>query len=88
VFVKHKNIIKNGLGMDTIQLNIERNQFVGLLQTLNRSDQLAIYKVLKKSLFSDIMQNIPTTGELSMKEVTEIVNEVRQEMYERGEQYL
>jgi hypothetical protein len=77
--------------MDTIQLNIEKNQFVGMLQTLDNSDKWVIYKFLKKSLFSNNLENMLNDGkteELSMKEITKVVDEVRQEMYERGEQYL
>jgi signal recognition particle subunit SEC65 len=58
---------------------------------LDRSDKLTIYQVLKESLFRDVLQKIPkipAVEEFSMKDITEIVDEVRQEMYEQGEQYL
>jgi cell division GTPase FtsZ len=86
-FVKAK-IFKE---MNTIQRSMEKNQFVGLLQTLDYSDKLEIYKILKKSLFSGNaknMLNFSGTNELSMEEITEAVDEVRQEMYEHGEQYM
>jgi predicted DNA-binding protein YlxM (UPF0122 family) len=70
---------------------MEKKQFVGLLQTLDYPDKLEIYKMLKKSLFSDTaknMLNFPGITELSMEEITEAVDEVRQEMYEHGEQYM
>jgi predicted DNA-binding protein YlxM (UPF0122 family) len=86
-FVKAK-IFKE---MNTIQRSVEKKQFVGLLQTLDYSDKLEIYKMLKKSLFRDNaknMLNFSVTNELSMEEITEAVDEVRQEMYEHGEQYM
>ena len=46
--------------METLQLNIEKSQFVDLLQTLSI--------------------------ELSMENITETVEEVRQERYEKGNQ--
>ena len=56
--------------METLQLNIEKNQFVGLLQTLSASDKLEMYSVLKKSLLCDRMENLLDTfddDELSME---------------------
>ncbi|KAA6351950.1 hypothetical protein EZS27_000747 [termite gut metagenome] len=73
--------------MDTVQLNVERNQFYGLLQTLDNSDKMEIYKFLKKLLFRDRMENLLEslkTNELSMEDITEVVEEVRQERYDRG----
>jgi hypothetical protein len=76
--------------METIQLKIEKNQFIEMLQAMDKSDKLLIYKFLKQSLYGD-MRHASTakkTNELSMAEITGIVDEVRQEMYERGEQYI
>ena len=77
--------------MNTLQLNIEKNQFVGLLQTLNASDKLEMYGILKKSLLCDRMENLLNTidaDELSMDDITETIETVRQERYEKGIQYV
>lgn len=78
--------------MNTIQLNVEKKQFIGLLQTLDYPDKLEIYKMLKSSLFNGNVKNsLNFSGEseeLSMKEIAAVVDEVRQEMYEHDEQYL
>ena len=68
--------------MNTLQLNIERSQFVGLLQTMNIPDKLEMYTVLKKSLLCDKMENLLNTidaDELSMEDITEAVEEVRKD---------
>jgi hypothetical protein len=77
--------------MNTMQLSVEKKQFVGLLQSLDYPDKLEIYKMLKSSLFNDnVKSTLSASGknELSMKEIKEVVDEVRQEMYEHNEQYL
>ena len=77
--------------MNTLQLNIEKAQFFGLLQTLNVSDKLEMFDVLKKSLLCDRMENlintIDTNG-LSMEEITETIEAVRQERYEKNIQHV
>jgi len=73
--------------METLQLNVEKSQFVGLLQTLSVSDKFEIYSVLKKSLLCDRMENLLNTfdgEELSMEDITETIETVRQERYEKG----
>jgi hypothetical protein len=77
--------------MGTLQLNIDRGQLVGLLQTLSVSDKFAMYGVLKKSLLCDRMENLLGTfesDELLMEDITETMEEVRQERYEKGIQYV
>ena len=77
--------------METLQLNVEKSQFAGLLQTLSVSDKLEIYVALKKSLLCDRMENILNTfdsDEPSMEDITETIEAVRQERYEKGKQYV
>jgi predicted DNA-binding protein YlxM (UPF0122 family) len=77
--------------MNTLQINLEKNQFVGLLQTLSIPDKLEMYDVLKKSLLCDRMENLLITidaDELSMDEITETVETVRQERYEKSKQHV
>jgi len=77
--------------MNTLQVNLEKNQFVGLLQTLSISDKLEMYGVLKKSLLCDRMENLLNTIDadgLSLDEITETVETVRQERYEKSKQHV
>ncbi|MDR0794649.1 MAG: hypothetical protein LBE79_01125 [Tannerella sp.] len=77
--------------METLQLNIEKNQFVGLLQKLSISDKLEMYSILKKSLLCDRMENLLNTidaDELSMEDITETLEEVRLERYNKSKQHV
>ncbi|MDR2148573.1 MAG: hypothetical protein LBE91_19205 [Tannerella sp.] len=77
--------------METLQLNIEKNQFFSLLQTLSVADKLEMYRVLKKSLLCDQMENLLNTlesNELMMEDITDTLEEVRQERYKTGKQYV
>ena len=88
---KFRIFVKKNKKMNAIQLNVEKQQFVGLLQALDYPDKLEIYKMLKSSLFNDNVKNALNASEengLTMEEINEVVDEVRQEMYERGEQYM
>jgi len=70
--------------MNTMQLNIDRNQIFGVLQTMDSSDQLDTYKFLKKIVFKEKMENLLQslkTDELSMEDITSVVEDVRQERY-------
>jgi len=73
-------------GMETLQLNIRKSQFLDLMQALNPPDKLEIFNVLKKSLLCDRMENLLNTFDsdgLSMEDITETIEEVRQERYEK-----
>jgi septum formation inhibitor-activating ATPase MinD len=75
--------------MEVLQLNIEKSRFLGLLQALNVSDKWE--NTLKKSLLCDRMENLLDTletDELSMEDITETLEEVRQERYEKDKQYV
>jgi len=77
--------------METLQLNVEKSQFFNLLQTLSVSDKLEMYNVLKKSLLCDRMENLLNTfnsDELSMEDVTETIETVRQERYKQRKQHV
>ena len=76
--------------MNTLQLNIEKSQFIDILQTLNPSDKWEMYKAIKKSLLCDRMENMLNSfdaDELSMEDITEAVEEVRQEKFEKNLKY-
>jgi len=77
--------------METLQLNIGKSQFIDLLLALSVPDKLEIYDVIKKSLLYDCMENLLNTfnsDELSMEDITEAIEEVRQERYEKVQQYV
>ncbi len=71
--------------MDTIQLNINKQQFYGLLQAMSEQDRLEIFERLRESLFVgrfDRLLKAARTDELSMEDITREVEAVRQERYE------
>lgn len=71
--------------MDTIQLNISKQQFVGLIQSMYEQDRLEIFDRLRKSLFVsrfDRLLKSARTDELSLDDITREVEAVRQERYE------
>ncbi len=71
--------------MDTIQLNISKQQFVGLIQSMSEQDRLEIFDRLRKSLFVsrfDRLLKSARTDELSLDDITREVEAVRQERYE------
>ena len=77
--------------METLQLNIRKSQFLDLMQALNAPDKLEIFNVLKKSLLCDRMENLLNTFDsdgLSMEDITETIEEVRQERYEKDKQHV
>ena len=71
--------------METIQLNISKQQFVGLIQAMPEKDRLEIFDSLRKSLFVsrfDRLLKSTRTDQLSMDDITREVEAVRQERYE------
>lgn len=71
--------------MDTIQLNISKQQFVSLIQSMSEKDRLDIFDRLRKSLFVtrfDRLLKSARTDKLSMEDITKEVEAVRQERYE------
>ena len=77
--------------MNTAPININRNSFFAILQMMNRDDKMEIYRFLKKNLFKQKMENVLQsfrTDELSMEDITQAVEEVRQDRYEKGKQIL
>ncbi len=72
--------------METIQLNLNKQQFFGLLQTMNEADRLEIFDRLRKSLFASRFERLlkaTRTDELSWEDITREVESVRQENYEK-----
>ncbi len=70
--------------MDTIQLNISKQQFFGILQAMPEQDKLEVFDRLRKSLFAsrfDRLLRSVRTDELSMEDITRETNIVRRERY-------
>lgn len=71
--------------MDTIQLNISKQQFVGLIQSMPEKDRLKIFDRLRKSLFVCRFNRLlksTRTDELSLEDIPREVEAVRKERYE------
>ena len=68
--------------MDTIQLNISKQQFFGMLQAMPEQDQLEVYDQLRKSLFANRFDRLLKSvhaDELSIDDITREVEAVREE---------
>ena len=77
--------------MKTISIELDKNQFVRILNQLDDSDKLEIFNELKKSLFLKRFNKLlksTKTNELSLEEITNEVESVRKQRYEKGEQIL
>jgi hypothetical protein len=71
-----------------VRVDVASN-LINVLQKLSYADKYEIYKFLKKQLFKDKMENLwasVQSNDLSMEDITELVEEVRQERYIGGKQ--
>ena len=74
--------------METIQLNLNKQQFFRILQAMDERDRLEIYDRLRKSLFVsrfDRLLDAVRTDELSLEDITKEVEAGRQKRYEQRE---
>ncbi|WP_016777245.1 type II toxin-antitoxin system VapB15 family antitoxin [Anaerophaga thermohalophila] len=75
--------------MQTINIELNKNQFLKSIRKLDEKDKLEIYEELKKSLFPNrfekLLKSTKTEG-LSFEEITKEVEEVRQKRYDEGRQ--
>ena len=75
--------------MKNISIELGKNQFIRLLKNLDQNDKLEIYNELKKSLFLNRFNKLlksTKSNELSMEEITQEVESVRNQRYENGRQ--
>ncbi len=75
--------------MQTINIELNKNQFLKSIRKLDEKDKLEIYEELKKSLFPKRFERLlksTRTDELSFEEITKEVEEVREKRYEEGKQ--
>jgi hypothetical protein len=77
--------------MGTISIELEKNQFIRILNELDDTDKLEIFNALKKSLFLTRFNTLlesTKTSELTMDEITKEVESVRQQRYDKGKQVI
>lgn len=77
--------------MKTISIELDKRQFIKMLNKLDKSDKMEIYNELKKSLFLKRFNKLlesTKTSELSLEEITKEVESVRKQRYENGKQIL
>jgi hypothetical protein len=77
--------------MSTINIELDRNQFIRILNKLDDSDKLEIFNELKKSLFLKRFNNLlksTKTNDLTLEEITKEVESVRKQRYEKRKQNL
>lgn len=75
--------------MKTINIELDKNQFMKILNNLAESDKLEIYNELRKSLFLkrfNELLNTTKTDELTLEEITREVESVRKQRYEKNKQ--
>lgn len=73
--------------MKAIQIEIKKSQFLRILNQLDEKDKLELFYELRKSLFlkrfNKLLQST-RTDELTMDEITQEVESVRKDRYEKG----
>ena len=77
--------------MKTINIELNKSQFISILNKLDDSDKLEIFNELKKSLFLKRFNKLlksTKTNDLTLDEITKEVESVRQQRYEKGKQVL
>jgi len=75
--------------MKTISIELDKNQFIRVLNKLNDEDKLEIFNELKKSLFLKRFNKLlksTKTNDLTLDEITKEVELVRKHRYEKGKQ--
>ena len=75
----------------TINLSLNKRQFVDIFRLMDEEDREYIYNELKKILFFNEVENLRNSfanSELTMEEITTEVEAVRKERYETGRQII
>ncbi len=73
--------------MKTISIELDKSQFIRILNKLDDNDKLEIYNELKKSLFLKRFNKLlksTKSNELTLEEITKEVESVRIQRYEKG----
>lgn len=77
--------------MRTINIQLDKSQFIKILNRLDDNDKLEIFNELKKSLFLKRFNKLlatTKTNDLSLEEITKEVEAVRSKRYEKRKQVL
>ena len=77
--------------MRTVNIELDKSQFIRIINRLDDKDKLDIFNELKKSLFLKRFNNLlksTRTSDLSLEEITKEVESVRKIRYEKGKQIL
>ena len=75
--------------MKAVNIELNKRQFLKIIDQLDDNDKLELYNELKKSLFQkrfDKLLKSTRTDELTMDEITKEVESVREKRYEEGRQ--
>jgi hypothetical protein len=77
--------------MKTVNIELDKNQFIRIIKSLDDKDKLEIFNELKKSLFLIRFNKLlksTKTDELTLEEITKEVESVRKNRYEKGKQII
>ena len=83
-------VLKRNRGK-TINLSLNKRQFVDIFHFMDEQDREYIYNELKKILFLNKVENLRNSlsdNELTMEEITIEVDAVRKKRYETGQQII
>lgn len=75
--------------MKTINIEVDKNQFIRIINKLDEKAKPEIYNQLKKTLFLRRFNKLlesTRTNELSLEDITNEVEAVRKSRYEQGKQ--
>ncbi len=81
----------NLLKMRTVNIELDKTQFIKIINRLDEKDKLEIFNELKKSLFLKRFNKLlksTKTSELTLDDITKEVESVRKSRYEKGKQIL
>lgn len=73
--------------MKAINIELNKNQFLSIINQLDDNDKYELFNNLKKSLFLtrfNKLLNTTQTDELSIDEITNEVESIRKQRYEEG----
>jgi Mg/Co/Ni transporter MgtE len=82
---------QNNKQMKAINIELDKSQFLKIINQLDDNDKFELFNELKKSLFLkrfNKLLNSTRTDELTMDEITEEVESVRKQRYEEGKQII
>jgi len=77
--------------MKAINIELDKSQFLKIINQLDYNDKLELFNELKKSLFLKRFNKLlksTQTDELTLDEITKEVESVRKKRYEEGKQII